>query len=246
MKKIEQTAAPKWLAEIDVNSLFPLKQVLEDSLYYPACGMDGDPVKFLGGFIHSFVYVDYSIAQEKLIGELESHGFTGYEPKFRKYLRESDLVPHGWTPMPPTPEDGNPWHYRKSIARPYALWSVFERRADLGDEHGPWRFSLLYICGDGVATYQALFGGNNAIPRILAIIRPGHAFGLNWTNFTEPNGFFARTVRRFSAQQPPYLLYGGHGSGYDHCCWPQYSQEVKRWRARERQIALWRIGDRAV
>ena len=241
MKAIEQTAVPEWLAEIDVNSPFPLKQVLEGSLYYPACGTDGDPVKHLGGFIHSFVYVDYSNPQEEIVGELENPGFTGYEPLFRKVLRESDLVPHGWTPMPPSKQDGDPRLYIRSTAGPFALWSVFERRAELGDDHGPRRFSFLYICGEGVATYQALYGGNNASPRVLAIIQPGHAFGENYTNFTEPEGLMARSVRRFSAKQPPYMLYGGSNRGYDPCCWPEYTEQVKRWTIPNRQIILWRM-----
>ena len=241
MKEIEQTAVPEWLADMNVNSPFPITEVLEGSLYYPACGTDGDPVKYLGGFIHSFVYVDYSNPKEEIVGELESPGFAGYQPVFRKELMESDLAPHGWTPMTPSKQDGNPRQYITSIARPFAIWSVFERLDELEDDHGPSRFSFLYICGDGVATYQALYGGNNASPLVLAIIQPGHAFGLNYTNFTEPDGIFAWSVRRFSAKQPPYLLYGGWNRGYDPCCWPEYNVQVKRWTLPNRQIILWRI-----
>ena len=34
-----------------------------------------------------------------------------------------------------------------------AHWVVFERNADRGEEHGPERFLLLFVCGEGLATF---------------------------------------------------------------------------------------------
>ena len=54
--------------------------------------------------------------------------------------------------------------------RPFATWMVFERLPEFGEDHGPKRFSLLYLCADGVATYQALYWTHGVHPRAIAII----------------------------------------------------------------------------
>ena len=54
------------------NGVFPLKQVLANSLFYPACADDGGIVKdcntlnaSLGN--ENFIYCDYAFGEEKLI-----------------------------------------------------------------------------------------------------------------------------------------------------------------------------------
>ena len=68
---------PQWLT-LAMNPLgeLPIRFVLEGSVYYPACRVDGDPVKCLGAHFHSFVYVDYGIGRPALCEELKT--FCGY------------------------------------------------------------------------------------------------------------------------------------------------------------------------
>ena len=245
MKSITAAPLPEWLAEIKPDSPFPLLALLDGSLYYPAAGTDGKPVQYLIGFVHSFVYVDYAMPQQEVELELARQGFRGYKPMLSWDLKESDLVPNGWTPMHPTRGDGNPRKYATSMAKPYALWIVFERDAELNESHGPQRFSLLYICGDGVATYQAIYGGNSVSPKVLAIIQPGTGFGLNYTDFRDSDKILARSVRRFSTTKPPFMLYGGNRigreGGYPTCCWPEYAVEVERWLTARTVVGLWKM-----
>ncbi len=88
---------PEWLARLSPAALetadFPLKEALEHSLYYPAAGFDGRPVQFLGGFIHSFVYVDYGEEESAVNAEMQQPGFLGYHLAGRKRLNERDLAP---------------------------------------------------------------------------------------------------------------------------------------------------------
>ncbi len=41
----------------------PLRELLEGALYYPSSGTDGDPVKYMGTLIQSFVYTDYGASR---------------------------------------------------------------------------------------------------------------------------------------------------------------------------------------
>jgi len=77
---------PEWLASVSEEHPLPLYDLLQNSLYYPASGLDGDPVRYFAGFIHSFVYADSSISKEAITEDLyrRGHGFTGYRVLFCK------------------------------------------------------------------------------------------------------------------------------------------------------------------
>lgn len=244
---IKRKPVPKWLSELNNLDHLPIRNVLLNSLYYPSCGRDGDPVKYIGGHIHSFIYVDYGREKEKVWHDLNDNeqGFKGYQIIYSREVDKHELIPHGWRPIYPEHLDGDPEKYRRIIKNPFAVWAIHQRNPDLGDVHGPERFSLLYICGDGVATFQALYHGNGVTPDIVAIIQPGSGFGWNWTYFRRPDGIFSRSVLGNPAGTPEYLLYGGWGKDYRESCWPEFSNLIHYWTAHhyyttpKTEIGLW-------
>ncbi len=220
---------PDWLrvgpATIQ-DAEFPLDGILRDSLYYPSSGFDGDPVRYLAGNVLSFVYVDYGNSRNELDDVLKSSGFKGYDVIAKRDVRERELAPRGWTPSFPSREDGDPSRYLDWMKTPFCSWVVLQRAKEMPASHGPHRFSLLYLAADGVAAYQALYVANGKYPAFLAIIQPGHVFGMNYTNFTNPDLILAQTVLQNPAGKPRVLLYGGFGprSSYQPSCWPSYSE----------------------
>ena len=209
---------PEWLALLNPATLgsakFPLEKVLEHSLFYPAAGFDGRPVQFLGGFIHSFVYVDYGSGETAVDDEVRREGFAGYRIAGSKRLEERDLAPNGWVPNIPPQHRHQMRRFedmqtRGFVRRSFATWYVFDRDNDKSEGHGPQRFSLVYICADGIAAYQALYWQHRTAPEVLTIIQPGGGFGGNYTDFRDPKGFFASTVLHEDGQQvPEYLVCG--------------------------------------
>lgn len=237
---------PDWLSHItdkDLSDSFPLKKVLQSSLYYPASGFDGTPVAHLAGNIFSFVYVDYGRSRDELIVELRSNGFLGYRVIGQRSVAERELVPNGWMPIHLRPDDGDPEKYQEWIKEPFCEWMIFERDEQRGEEHGPSRFSLVHLCADGVAAFQSLYVRNRLRPRVIAIIQPGHAFGGNWTNFTDETAPLARAVRSNRAGQPDFLLYGGFGQqkDYDRPCWSQFDRFLGF--LGEASVGVWRRGN---
>lgn len=232
LKHLAEQAVPDWLDDLTPDAIrtgpFPLDKVLRDSLYYPSAGFDGDPVRYLAGNIHSFIYVDYGHTRAEFEAAILDPGFRGYEVIATWPVTERELAPNGWTPKPPRPSDGDPNRCRDGQKRPYCVWSVFQRQAGVPADHGPSRFSLLYLCADGVAAYQALYVANSAVPKAVAIIQPGHGFGDNWTDFTDPKMIFARTVFSNPSGKPMFMLYGGVGEGdaYGQPIWPEYEKPV--------------------
>lgn len=232
LNQLPEIAVPSWLNNLSPttirNGSFPLQEFLQNSLYYPASGFDGDPIRYLAGNILSFIYVDYGHAEDEFMDALGSPGFRGYDLVATRPVIEQELAPNGWNPILPARIDGDPFRYRDRTKNPFYSWSVFQRRDDVPVNHGPSRFSLLYLCADGVAAFQALYIANAAVPKAVAVIQPGHAFGGNWTDYTDPKQIFARSVLENPSGRPTFLLYGGIGKRdyYRQSCWPDYQAHI--------------------
>lgn len=251
LDQLPEIAVPTWLSDLSpatiINEPFPLHELLHDSLYYPSSGFDGAPVHYLAGNILSFIYVDYGHSHAEFISALNNSGFIGYDLVAIRSVTEPELTPNGWQPVPPTRSDGrdpSSEDYRRFIKKPFCSWAVFQRREDVQVSHGPSRFSLLYLCADGVAAFQALYVANSAFPKAVAVIQPGHGFGGNWTDYTNPELIFARSVLGNPSGQPEILLYGGYGECdyYREPCWPDYQTHlcfVDKDRADGGSIGIW-------
>ena len=234
LRQLRQIQMPLWLANLTptaiVNDHFPLLKLLDESLYYPSCGFDSDPIRHFGGNIFSFVYVDYGLSRDVFINALH---FRGYDRVASRFVSEKELAPDGWKPLELQSTDGDPMRYSDCIKAPFCLWSVFQRRNDVAVTHGPYRFSLLFVCADGVAAFQALYFANAIAPKVVAFIQPGDAFGFNWTSYSNPTQIFARSVLTNPGGQPEMLLYDGFELDrdfYGETCWPIYKYFVRRFR----------------
>ena len=216
-------AVPHWLTDLSPTTIrngeFPLHGLLRDSLYYPCSSIDGDPVMHLAGNIVSFVYVDCNIDCETFKNELRNRGFYGYKCLESRSVTKRELAPHGWPP--------SVW-----VKPFFCIWSVFERQERLSADHGPSRFSLLYICADGEATFRAIYRTNAIAPRAVAVIQPGPDLTRNGTDFWNPDGIFARSVCHNPVGPPEVLLYGAFGDycqlyqEYQEPCWPDYQTNL--------------------
>ena len=190
------------------NAEFPIKEVLSASLFYPAAGIDGSPIRHWVIGVDSFIYVDALASKTDYLEKIKNNAFKGYGLLAQRVLTKSDLTPQGWLPMKPKSLETD--SYNKCVADlmadntgPFAIWAVFERLPDYSENHGPTRFSLLYIRGEACATYQALFVANRLLPKVICLIRPGTGFGGNFSNFEE---VFLETILMHKEGLPPQLL----------------------------------------
>ncbi len=199
----------------------PIGELLENSLYYPSSDFDGRVVKFFSKRTNSFVFCDYGVGENALFQEMNH--FYGYQVLAHRPLTMEELVPNGWKmKLPPQFNMTEYYSQRDFIKGPFAHWIVYDRLKEFTDDHGAKRFSLIYIGGEGVATYQALYWSNKKCPKILAIIQPGHGFGFNWANFGDPDGPLEWVVYNNRYGRPDTILYGGSGSGYEVLNWKGY------------------------
>ena len=238
---------PKWLTDIAQGDReFRLRDILEDSLYYPACGLNGTPIKYLAGNVHSFVYADYMVPKNEYLRNINGtdadSGCSGYHTVLQREIFQDDIVPRGWTPLL-VPRDQAAqerilWGQRG--CEPFGHWSVWRRDEDKPASHGPDMFSLLYLGGEMSAVYQGLYCRLGISPAILAIISPG-ALGGEWEGVPSNDSFFKKSVQLNPAGMPGHLIYGGFGRGfYEYPCWTEYHGE-RIVQLPERYAGLWKF-----
>lgn len=201
---------PQWLADFDPDRGFDSQAFFVSRIvYYPGSGTDGQPVQLFASThsAHAFIYADYGVTEERIRSELHDarRGFRGYSILAIVQVSEAQLTPAGWQPHlgPMDAQRAQVRALRFAGADPYAMVVVLQRNADLGDEHGPRRLAILFIGGDGVATYDALFCQARGRPPF-ALVLQDHGFGGNYTRFGQ-RGLLQAVAQR-ADRYPEYLL----------------------------------------
>jgi hypothetical protein len=244
-----QEKVPLWLEMVGRHTetaTFDLNDLLRDSLYYPACGFDGTPIKHFSGLVHSFVYADYLVKKEDLIRNLRSgSGLRGYRQVLDRDVNRHDVAPPGWYPhiMPPR----NSWQHlqhRQEQTELFGHWSVWKREHHFTEKHGPEFVSLLYLGAEMSATYQGLYLRTGIVPRVVALIQPG-CMGGEWEYPIEAGSFFKRVVDAHPNGKPEFLLRGTYWKSITGTLseWPDYQVGVCS--IYERSATLWRRSKQA-
>lgn len=230
---ISAQECPEWLGKLTAGQItsgtFPREHVLTDSFFYPACGEDGGVILFFGRFCQSFIYVDYLAEKEKVASDLGSKfNPGGYDLLGMRELNSLELAPKG-VPRSKACAGIKPDEYTRFLksngpAPLFAFWAVYERQAGLTLDHGPQRFSIVYVGGEGVATYAALYNGNRLHPRWLGMIQCD-GFACNWTEFKNPAAPLHELVFENNSGQPQFIVEGS-GGGDPVSPWPEYPERL--------------------
>lgn len=204
-----------------LNEQLPLKLLLENSLYYPACHFDGGTIKYSNtkmqeARIQSFIYCDYQVNEFDLKADVRKH-FRGYTIFADRSIKKEELLTgsnsyYAVAPFYISEEEKEKYMYWGSKCKPFCHWFIMEREKDFDETHGPERFSLLYICGEGVATYLQLYNANNIVPIAIAVIQPGTGWGFNWTDFRDEEKPLGQVMHKNEKGMPKYFFYGGIGN----------------------------------
>jgi len=194
----------------------PLDDLLRDSVYYPASRTDGKPIALCNTVwrrlgVNSYVYCDFDLSVQEFLAD--THTMHGYHVLAHRHLDPSEYVPAGWTlEMAPERGDcrrGGYWDTFLGHGGPRhcACWVVFERDADMSPVHGPERLSVLYVCGEGIATFQQLYCSRGIAPKMLCFIQCW-GFAGNWTDFSACGAPFHRTLVKYRECTPEWLCFG--------------------------------------
>ena len=194
----------------------PLDDLLKDSVYYPACCTDGRPVKLCNTVwrhlgVNSYVYCDFNLSEAAFLRDTRT--MRGYHVIAHRHLEPAEYIPGGWQlEMAPPRGNGRTGGYWDSFLggggpRHCACWAVFERDAWKGPEHGPERLSVLFVCGEGLATFQQLYCARRIAPKMVCFIQCW-GFAGNWTDFSAAGAPFHRTLLKYRESIPQWLCIG--------------------------------------
>ncbi|MFA5645872.1 MAG: hypothetical protein WDA18_05920 [Candidatus Ratteibacteria bacterium] len=256
---------PTWLENAIEHAIngkkpeFVLRDILQDSLYYPACDVNGTPVKYLTGNIHSFIYADYLVTKEKFLenlnGTCQECGFKGYRSVYQRDILKNEILPDNWdfklSPLLKSKDDDDLLKQLRLLEKtantercdtecePFAHWSIWLKEEKTNCDDPLRAFSFLFLCGEMSAIYSGLYCRLAITPMILSIIQP---FGPTWNQADCDKSFFKKVVALNSAGWPPYLLYGGTSilRFYIHPCWSDYRGKILT-RLGERYAGLWKV-----
>jgi hypothetical protein len=221
---------PDWLSDISSTAdmtKIPITDILTNSLYYPCSGRDGDPIKFLGGFIHSFIYADNGITlkQVELSINNPERNIKGYETEFVLHKDYYNYI------------FANNIERNFSNIRINASWYILKRLEIYDSDYGPNRISLLFIQGDGLDTFNTLYIANKSYPDVLALIKSGWMGSDNY----DIDGRLAIAVLNNPSGIPEYIL-----EGISHkrtkSCWNIYDELIFQWSIQYDEFDLFLYG----
>ncbi|MBR2397048.1 MAG: hypothetical protein IKB00_10650 [Bacteroidaceae bacterium] len=197
-----------------LSGTISMDRLIKDSVFYPACEYDGTVLKTCNELwsqlgITSFIYADYAsfITEEDLIRELSN--VCGYHVVGHRSLRPEEYRCPGWKLDLAETDENNYMEWFGDKSQQWAHWAVFERDNNRNSQHGPKRFSFLFIHQEGLKTFQELYCSRGVAPKMVCWIQCW-GFAGNWFNPTRRDGSFLYTLRKHPECIPEYILCGNH------------------------------------
>jgi hypothetical protein len=222
---------------------------LSGAFFYPACGTDLEPLLRFSHLCDTFVYADWNMSLSDVVESFRATIRVGRSGSRLELTEESDVPPHALigdrTGAWDAAEAGWPSGFRLTAAeeqsyrrrmgqvsaprRPWAHEFRFRRVAGPADR----ALRLIYVAGEGLATYCALFAARRRAPAFVCTIQSGPGFGFGWARLEEPGGTFERFL---SAVDPlPRVWIRGNWNrlrGIEGGRWRVPVQEYEGWSAR--------------
>lgn len=262
IKVLQRHPIPSWLNSYRVGDPINLSDVFQDSIYYPACGFDGDVMSLCMGYSHSFVYVD-NLSLWSSVGKNDvyefinlSNTFGAFNKVFQAEFTKSQLIgEHIFNKEELCYADGDPTEGLPPKEF-FAILTIFEPKignrtyahSDRATKlHVYEPLAFLYVCDDGCFAYQDFYYSHNVKPKGVAIIQPGDAFGGNWTSYYARDKVFGRMVMNHKVGTPEVLITGGRdsrGGYFRKKIWPEYSEKLYYSRLEQKGLAVWARSER--
>lgn len=165
---------------------------------------------------HSFIHVDQGVDRDTLLERLDDRekGFHAYAIAHQESVTEDVFWPGGWTRHVSEEEARNCTRFRDGFVEPFG-WFVSLDRKGGGEDHGPRRLAILFIGGDGFASYDALYCQGDGTPAPFLVVVQDHGFGGNYNRFGQ--GGLLELIAGRTDVRPNFLLVGensGPWTGY--------------------------------
>ncbi|MFZ4774157.1 MAG: hypothetical protein ACOYM3_02260 [Terrimicrobiaceae bacterium] len=163
---------------LDVRSEGRIKDFLASAVFYPASRLDPRPVMELAGKFSNFVYVDYSLGAKRVEGGLCGPRFDGYRVAEIEDFEPEGFLGCSWKDLPP-PRRLDPERMKK----PFIKIARLKKRRKADGDSGAEEIRILFICGEALVIYRALYHRRELAPDCLVYVNPGIYEGGNHLDF---------------------------------------------------------------
>ena len=201
---------------------FDIEKDLENSVFYPACGLDDIDIKSMLGFSTFFIKVDYNVAREDAYEALTTCKFCPDYDLFditeeglnnlqrRKYImfdfprkdsEEQNI--HLLNNAKSTKLNGY------AFLAYYTLKSKYNKINNTEKVKRPEAIKILFVGAEACQVFSALYLRYAINPKAIVIVNPGENVD-NWTLFTHPQYRFYNSIlinyTYNNAKMPEYLV----------------------------------------
>jgi len=166
-------------ALLDIRSEERIKEFLASAAFYPASRLDPRPVMELASKFSNFIYVDYSLGAKRVEGALSGSRFDGYRIAEIEDVEPEALLGFSWKDLPP-PRRLVP----EQMKKPFIKIARLKKCRNAGTNPGAEEIRILYICGEALVIYRALYHRRELAPACLVYVNPGIYEGGNYLDFS--------------------------------------------------------------
>ena len=140
-----------------MDTIENIKELLEESVFYPASGIDGTAIMLLMDKSKSFIQVDYSISEHQ-VRQAMTNDFknTGYALKSLTRIDVNDII-QPYKPVFNEHEEhrlsNNPHvkdRYELNNFHPFVIRAIYESKGGI-------KFSLLHIGAEALVVFNSLY-----------------------------------------------------------------------------------------
>ncbi len=208
---------PLWLKSYEVGQMVDPKNLFTSRVVYnPGAGIEGGPIKVFNAShsAHVFVYVDYGFNKEEIDSALSDDAFLGYHIIYEDRLSAEQLISkapvYHLTDEEMNIVKGNYEIVSIPTDNSFGILKIYQRDDEYGEEHGSFRFALLYLGGDAIACYDVLFGNTDCTP--FCCVVDAYSFCDAYDHFSK--GSLIERIAKRTGKLPKYLLCANHCTGW--------------------------------
>jgi len=164
---------------LDTGNEDRIREFLQTAVFYPASRLDPRPVIHLSDRFQNFIYVDYDLSPKRVESGLQGPRFTGYKCLQIENLQPEQLLGGSSKSLPA------PYHAiaPRITKMPFIKIARFQKRRRATSGSGSKEIRILFICGEALVIYDALFRRRGLVPACLSYLCPGIYEGGNFLDF---------------------------------------------------------------
>ncbi|MCX6158012.1 MAG: hypothetical protein NTY74_08560 [Ignavibacteriae bacterium] len=217
----------RWTVESD-NKL-ELRNIFFRSFFYAAEQFEVRIMSIFVKITRSLVFCGSKMTEEMFLSQMDTapdYKVIGY-----RKVELDEIISKEWFP---TFMEGfnnpifNKEQLNQDIKQPFAYYVVYDLRKQLPEEYTYNRFRILYVCGEPVSTYHALYYSNKGYPEFVARIY--NKFHSKNELLTEEGEQLHSAVINNPYGKPKAILIGGGDNvrnNHDIPIWKEYKLDSK-------------------